>query len=361
MNPTTVFQARKIITMNPMQPDATHVAVRDGRILAVGDLERMRAWGAFDLDARFADQVLMPGLVEGHCHLMAGGLWQFPFVGLHARTAPDGEVWAGCRNFDEVVARLIELEAQVGDPAKPLLAWGFDPIFFGSERMTVRHLDRVSTTRPIVILHASQHLMNVNSAALEKAGITRDTEVEGVARFDNGEPTGELQEFAAMFPIARLTGNIFRIAGATEQSLRLFGQIAQLAGVTTATDLVNDLSDDNVQALQKVTAEADFPVRLVPAYIGLDGSMSREAGAARVTSRVAANTDKLHFGLVKIVTDGSIQGFTARVRWPGYYNGHENGIWIQPPAELKATIAHFHAAGFQLHIHTNGDEATELA
>ncbi|MEO7010655.1 MAG: amidohydrolase, partial [Caldimonas sp.] len=63
MNPTTVFQARKIITMNPMQPEATHVAVRDGRILAVGDLERMRAWGAFDLDARFADQVLMPGLV----------------------------------------------------------------------------------------------------------------------------------------------------------------------------------------------------------------------------------------------------------------------------------------------------------
>jgi predicted amidohydrolase YtcJ len=361
MNPITVYEARKIITMNPMQPQATHVAVRDGRILAVGDLERMRAWGEFELDTRYAGQVLMPGLVEGHCHLMAGGLWQFPFVGFHARTAPDGKVWAGCRNFDEVTARLIELEAQVGDPAKPLLAWGFDPIFFGSERMTVRHLDRVSATRPIVILHASQHLMNVNSAALAQAGITRDTEVEGVARFDNGEPTGELQEFAAMFPISRLTGNIFRVAGATEQSLRLFGQIAQLAGVTTATDLVNDLSDDNVQALQKVTAEAGFPVRLVPAYIGLDGSMSREAGAARVTSRRAANTDKLHFGLVKIVTDGSIQGFTARVRWPGYYNGHENGIWIQPPAELKATIAHFHAAGFQLHIHTNGDEATELA
>ena len=164
-----------------------------------------------------------------------------------------------------------------------------------------------------------------------------------------------------MFPISRLTGNIFRVAGATEQSLRLFGQIAQLAGVTTATDLVNDLSDDNVQVLQRITAEADFPVRLVPAYIGLDGSLSREAGAARVRSRVATNTDKLHFGLVKIVTDGSIQGFTARVRWPGYFNGHENGIWIQPPAELRATIAHFHAAGFQLHIHTNGDEATELA
>ncbi|QDL38446.1 amidohydrolase [Rhodoferax sediminis] len=361
MTHTTVYSARKIITMNPMQPEATHVAVRDGRILAVGDLERMQAWGAYTLDERFADKVLMPGLVEGHSHLMAGGLWLFPFVGFHARTAPDGKVWSGCHNFDEVVARLIELEAQIDDPAKPLLAWGFDPIFFGAERMTVHHLDRVSATRPVVILHASQHLMNVNSAAMAAVGITRETEVEGIARFDNGEPTGELQEFAAMFPIARLTGNIFRIAGTTEQGLRLFGQVAQLAGVTTATDLVNDLSDNNVEVLQKVTAEADFPVRLVPAYIGLDGSTSREAGAARVRSRVATNTDKLHFGLVKIVTDGSIQGFTARVRWPGYFNGHDNGIWIQPPAELKATIAHFHAAGFQLHIHTNGDEATELA
>jgi predicted amidohydrolase YtcJ len=361
MSHTTVYEARKIITMNPMQPEATHVAVRDGCILAVGSLERMREWGAFDLDTRFADQVLMPGLVEGHSHLMAGGLWQFPFVGFHERTAPDGKVWAGCRNFDEVVSRLRELEAQIDDPAKPLLAWGFDPIFFGGERMTVHHLDRVSATRPVVIMHASLHLMNVNSAALAKVDITRETEVEGVVRFDDGEPTGELQEFAAMFPISRLTGNIFRVAGTTEQSLRLFGNIAQFAGVTTATDLVNDLSDENAQVLKRVTAEADFPVRLVPAYIGLEGSVSPEAGAARVRSCLAASTDKLHFGLVKIITDGSIQGFTARVRWPGYFNGHDNGIWIQSPAELKATIAHFHAAGFQLHIHTNGDEATGLA
>ena len=361
MNDTTVYQARKIITMNPMQPEATHVAVRDGRILAVGGLERMREWGAFDLDTRFADQVLMPGLVEGHSHLMAGGLWQFPFVGFHERTAPDGRRWAGCRSFDEVIGRLKELEAGIDDPAKPLLAWGLDPIFFGSERMTVRHLDRVSATRPIVILHASQHLMNVNSAALAKVGITRDTEVDGVVRFENGEPTGELQEFAAMFPISRLTGNIFRVAGASEQSLRLFGSIAQLAGVTTATDLVNDLSEENTDVLRRVTAEADSPVRLVPAYARLEGSVSLEAGTARVRRCIEANTDKLHFGLVKIITDGSIQGFTARVRWPGYFDGHDNGIWIQAPAELRAMIAHFHAEGFRLHIHTNGDEATELA
>ncbi|MBA3597408.1 MAG: amidohydrolase [Methylibium sp.] len=358
---TTVFQARKIITMNPMQPKATHVAVRDGKVLAVGDLERMREWGDFSLDTRFSEQVLMPGLVEGHSHLMAGGLWQFPFVGFHARTAPDGKVWPGCGSFEDVVQRLADIEATLSDPKQPLVAWGFDPIFLGSERMTVRHLDRVSTARPVVILHASQHLMNVNSAALAQAGITRDTEVEGVVKSGNGEPTGELLEFAAMFPISRLIGNIFRITATSEPGLRKFGQIAQLAGVTTATDLVNDLADESAELLQRITAEDDYPVRIVPAYVSLDGSVSREAGAARVRERMARNTDKLHFGAIKIVVDGSIQGFTARVRWPGYFNGHENGIWIGSPAELTAAIEYFHAEGLQLHIHTNGDEATELA
>ena len=365
MTRTIVFAARRFITMNPMQPDATHVAVRDGRILAVGSLDRMHAWGTFALDTRFTDRVVLPGLVEGHSHMMAGGLWQFPYVGFHARTAPDGRVWSACTDFDAVIARLVDLESRMDDPRKPLLAWGFDPIFLGNERMTTRHLDRVSMTRPVVILHASQHLMNVNSAALAAAGIDRDTEVQGVVRFadgaERGAPSGELQEFAAMFPIARLTGNIFRVAGTNEESVRLFGKIAQLAGVTTATDLVNDLADETVAVLRRVTAEEDYPVRIVPAFISLDGSIQRRAGAARVAARRADNTDKLHFGLVKIVVDGSIQGFTARLRWPGYFNGHDNGIWIVPPVELAATIAEFHAAGFQLHIHTNGDEATELA
>ena len=213
----------------------------------------------------------------------------------------------------------------------------------------------------VIILHASQHLMNVNDAALAAAGIDSDCEIEGVARFEDGRPTGELQEFAAMFPITRLTGNIFRLTGTSTEGLRMFGQIAQLAGVTTATDLVNDLGADSYAALADVTSDPDFPVRLVPAYISIDGSVGLADGVERVRARQATNTDKLHYGLVKIVADGSIQGFTARVRWPGYFNGAPNGIWILPPAQLKATIRHFHAAGLQLHIHTNGDEATQVA
>ena len=347
--------------MNRFAPSASHVAVQDGRILAVGNLARMAEYGDFTLDERYADQVMMPGLVEGHSHLMAGGLWKFLFVGFHARTSPDGTVWSGCRSFDAVIERLSTLERSMADDDKPLLAWGFDPIFFGSERMTFEHLDRVSTTRPIIILHASQHLMNVNSITLKKLEITKHSEIEGVARLADGEPSGELQEFAAMFPVMRLIGNIFKVAGGSLESLRLFGQMSQLAGVTTATDLVNDLSDDNLANLQLATGKDDFPVRLVPAYLTFDGSTTLEEGCERVRQRIAESHDKLHFGAVKLVVDGSIQGFTARVRWPGYFNGAPNGIWIQPPDQFKAAVLHFHAAGLQLHIHVNGDEATELA
>ncbi|TXI85030.1 MAG: amidohydrolase, partial [Cupriavidus sp.] len=81
----------------------------------------------------------------------------------------------------------------------------------------------------------------------------------------------------------------------------------------------------------------------------------------RVRAAIAASHDKLHAGMVKLVVDGSIQGFTARLRWPGYFNGAPNGIWVLSPRTVHEAVLAFHRAGFQLHIHTNGDEATEVA
>jgi predicted amidohydrolase YtcJ len=64
---------------------------------------------------------------------------------------------------------------------------------------------------------------------------------------------------------------------------------------------------------------------------------------------------------VKIVTDGSIQGLSARMRWPGYYDGTPNGVWNIGPDEIDKYLLAYHRAGFQVHIHTNGDEASEVA
>jgi hypothetical protein len=358
---TTVFRAKKIVTMNPTQPEATCVAVRDGRILAVGTEAEMDGWGPHVVDSRFGDKVLMPGLVEGHSHLMEGGFWKFAYVGYHDRRGPDGRVWTGLRSFDAVVTRLSEFEREMQDPSEPLLAWGLDPIFFGEQRMTTRELDRVSATRPVAVLHASIHLLNVNTAMLRKAGIDRHTDVEGVARHPDGSPSGELQEFAAMFPVMRAIGNAFKTAGMSDDGLWRFGRVAQLAGVTTATDMLNDWTEEAVEGMARVIGHEDFPVRIVSAYRSLDAPTETEQGLRRLGELRRLNTGKLRFSLVKLVVDGSIQGFTARLRWPGYYDGHPNGIWVVPPNELAGIVERLHGAGAHLHVHTNGDEATEVA
>ncbi|ADP16206.1 amidohydrolase family protein 13 [Achromobacter xylosoxidans A8] len=357
---TTIYAARSILTMNPMQPRATHVAVREGRILGVGSREDLAGWGPADLDERYADKVLMPGLVEGHCHLPEGGMWKFVYVGYYDRRGPDGRLWEGLKSFDAVAARLSEAERAL--PAgETLIGWGFDPIFFDGARMRVQDLDAVSAERPVVVMHASMHLMNVNTPMLARAGIDRDTDIEGITRMDDGRPSGELCEFAAMFPVMRLIGSPFRTVGVSEEGLRMFGKVAQWAGVTTATDLVNELGEEGLATLARITSEPDYPVRIVPAASALTYAGDPARCLAKLEDARRLNNDKLHLGMVKLVVDGSIQGFTARLRWPGYYNGAPNGIWVIAPAELDAMVQTYHDAGVQLHIHTNGDEATELA
>lgn len=358
----TLYKARSIITMNPRQPRATHVAVCEGRILGVGDEASLRGWGRASVDERFADKVLMPGLVEGHCHLLEGGMWNYVYVGYYDRRGPDGKLWKGLRSIEAVIERLREAQAALADPQQPLYAWGFDPIYFGSRRMTAADLDQVSASRCIVVLHVSVHLMNVNSAMLQAAGIRAETAIEGVVLGEDGQPSGELQEFPAMYLVFRKIGNIYFDAGQTEAGIWNFGRVAQLAGVTTATDLVNDLSDATLEALGKVTASEDYPLRIVPAYAPLRDPENH--ALARVLPAIGCNTEKLHFGIVKLVVDGSIQGFTARLRWPGYYappeGAAENGIWIIPPQQVHDLIKTYHDAGLTVHIHTNGDEATEV-
>jgi hypothetical protein len=129
--------------------------------------------------------------------------------------------------------------------------------------------------------------------------------------------------------------------------------------VTTITDLHNDLVDSTIELYRMATRRPDFGVRLVPALASV--SHTPEQAIAKIASLRETNNDKLHYGIVKLVVDGSIQGFTARLRWPGYHNGAPNGLWYIAPEELPRLVEAYHKAGIQLHIHTNGDEATELA
>ena len=362
---TVVYRARRIRTLDPMRPEATHVAVRDGRILAVGDLAACAAWGPHDLDERYVDAVLLPGFVEGHAHLSEGPIWDSPYVGWFDRRDPQGRVWNGLRSAEAVAERLREADAGLRSDGKPerepLVAWGFDPIYAGGARMTCRDLDRVSATRPVVVSHANGHLLTVNSAALALGAVDRDCEVEGVMRFEDGTPNGELQEPAAMHLVLRKLGEIGVLRTMTVPGIGLFERLATLTGVTTSTDLVNRLGPADVAVLEQATARDDCAVRLLPAFQAFHGTHRAAEGAEHVRALTAKNTDRLRFGLVKMMLDGSIQGFSARLRWPGYFNGAPNGIWVTAPAQYEADFETYHRAGLTVHTHTNGDEASEVA
>ena len=358
MTTATVYRARKIITLDRDRPVATHVAVRDGLILAVGDADCAAPWGEYRTDERYRDAVLMPGFVEGHAHMMTGAMWNYAYSGYQDRIDPDGRKWEGLTDIAGVMAGLKRALAEL--PAdKPLIAWGFDPIFLRTERLNRRHLDQVSMDRPVVVMHSNFHLMTVNSAALAVAGYNRETNAVGVARFDDGEPNGELQEMAAMFPVMRRLGIDFRSMARTEFAMRNFAKTAMRVGVTTSTDLFSELPEEDIATLVRVTNAEDFQLRIVPALNGI--TEPAEKVAQRVRELRKHSTDKLRLGAVKLMADGSIQGYTGRLKWPGYVTGHPNGIWNTPPDRLKEQIVHLHREGMQMHIHVNGDEASEAA
>lgn len=358
MSEITIYRARKVITLYHSMPVASHIAVRDGRVLAVGGESLTGEFTAPRIDDRFADNVIMPGFVEGHGHATEGLYWRFTYLGFYDRRDPAGRLWPGVKTLEACVERLAEAEAALADPDATLCAWGFDPIFFGDQRMTVAHLDRVSKHRCILVMHASCHIINVNSEVLSRAGFDRHTNITGIEKDKWGEPTGELQELAPQYRAQRVAGDPFSDR-LDARALRDFAQAAVNAGVTTSTDLYAEVDEQSVDTCMQVTSATDYPLRLVPAMNAL--SLPVEQGIARLGELASKNNDKLYFGLCKLMTDGSIQGFTARLKWPGYHNGKPNGVWHTPPETFTEMVDRYHAAGVRLHIHTNGDEASELA
>jgi predicted amidohydrolase YtcJ len=358
MSEITLYRARRILTMNPRQRVATHVAVRDGRILAVGDADCVAGWGKARHDDRLADAVLMPGFVEAHAHLMAGGVWRFTYAGYHRRVAPDGGVWDGLTEIDAVLGRLRAAEAALGRD-ETLVAWGFDPIFLEGERLSRRDLDTVSATRPVVVLHSNFHMITVNGAALALARYDRGSNVEGIGKDADGEPTGEIRGMAAMFPILRRLGLDFRALTRAESALAPFAETARRCGVTTATDLLNELVPEEAQRMRAVTGRADFPLRLFVAKSAHTAPPHDIAEEAIALAKLSS--DKLRLGACKIIVDGSVQAFSAQLRWPGYYRVPDHSVWNMPPEKLEETIEILNARGLQVHIHTNGDLATEVA
>ncbi len=365
-----IYSARKIITMNPASPRATHVAVRDGRILGAGSLMELEGWGPYELDTRFAEKVLMPGFVEGHSHLIEGVLWRFVYCGYHDRMAPDGKVWSGLKSIEAVVERLrnVAIEsastARAGKAPDTLIGWGFDPIYFGGARCQRTDLDQVDQglgqKLAVGLWHASLHIINVNSETLSRASLLRaGVNHQGIPLGTDGFPSGEMKGPEAMYLVQKPLAVERDMLAGDERGLHDFAKLAVRTGTTTAADLANPLPQEAVDMMKRVCAQAQFPVRIVSLLRFLTQPVPQMI--ERALELRAQSIDRLRLGVIKAVADGSIQGFSARLKWPGYFNGAPNGLWYVAPEQLRAAYALALKHGIQFHTHTNGDEASEMA
>jgi predicted amidohydrolase YtcJ len=294
MTGTTIYAARKIITMNPNQPEVSHVAVRDGRVLGAGTLAELEPWGAYELDNRFADKVLMPGMIEGHAHTMEGTLWRNVYVGWFDRMDPDGKVWDGVKTIEDVLDRLSAAEAQMTDADTPLSGWSLDPIYMDNQRVSRQDLDKVSATRPVGVLHASGHILNVNSKALELAGLLKPgVNHPGIPLGDDGMPTGELYGPDAMTPVAGFVGYDRAMTDCDERGLLDYAKLCVRAGsddiyrpccATDRRERLDDAQRHGPRPLPAARGAAAYLLRHVGGGVrgvhqGAEGTINRSAAA----------------------------------------------------------------------------------
>ncbi len=359
---TTLFTAKKIITMNTIRPEGTAVAVRDGMIMGVGSLEEMKHYGPYEIDNTFKDLVLIPGLIEAHSHIHEGTGWGFPYIGYYDRVGPDGRKWKGIKEFDALLATLKSLNDAMTDPNEPLVVWGFDPIFFEKDWLNVSHLDQISKTRPIFVFHVSAHLATINTALMTLMNITKDTVVDGLDKGPDGELTGELQEPWAL----RLAGDIYESVAngaGIDQNWLTYGIQAKNAGCTTIAEMAYGTPENqaDLDRLKRMIDDPEYPVRVHQLYLPLMFDIEDHDTAAQwVVEQKRQSSDKLRLGIVKYFLDGSIQGYTARLREPGYFKGNPNGMWLTPPEHMVNTLRSYHRHGLDMHCHCNGDEAIDV-
>jgi len=143
--------------MEPSLPEATAVAVADGKIVAVGSLESLKSWinsHNTTIDTTFQNQYLMPGFIDPHVHpSLPAVLTQFPFIAPDDWVLPTGE-FLGARTPDEYKARLTSLVNEHfsnpdADPAIPFIAWGYHELWHGS--IYREQLNEMFGNRPVML------------------------------------------------------------------------------------------------------------------------------------------------------------------------------------------------------------------
>lgn len=365
--PVTIFEARKIVTMERSLPAARFVAVSGGIILGVANtLEALAPWTRgreVSIERRFAGKVLFPGLIDPHIHPMqAAVMLNLPFLAPDEWHLPSGH-WPGIVGQDTWRSRLKRLLAE--DQSNPLVCWGYHDMFHGP--LDKAELDAIAPDRPLFIWQRSFHDIYCNSAALESIGVGTAESFNAALAAGKADPhhssfeRGVFSETGLLVALGKLQSTLL----SPQRMVKGFADLATMMrqrGVTTTSDMATG-----------IFAPFDVEAGLIARSFGAPTSSARAmlmpiaAELMQVDdldSWLAEKRGKFtnaNVGLdrrVKLLADGAFFAQNMRMGAPGYTDGHI-GKWITEPAELRAQINRFSAAGFALHIHVNGDEGAD--
>ena len=350
---TTVYINGDILTMNDTHPVAEALAVRQGRILAVG--KRALVESVSGKDAEFKDlngYTLLPGFIDSHGHISA----VMSFMAFeNIASPPVGQV-----NSIADIRSLLSAKAAQVPAGEWIMAAGYDDSLLAEQRHPTKFdLDAVSTEHPIMAWHVSGHLMACNTPCLELAGYTPEVEnpAGGVIRRVAGsnEPDGILEESAVyriyfdLLPIHEVNARLDLLREAQDYFARF--------GVTTVQDGASTLTD--LETLQTAAGRDELILDVVayPFYRyaeALDGPFPFSQTYNR----------RFRVGGLKLGLDGSPQGKTAWLTEPYHVppqgrDASYAGYAIMKDEALNDYVSDMYERNIPVIAHANGDAAMD--
>ena len=327
-------------------PRVSSLAVRDGRILAVGSREEIGGLrGPKTETVEVPRGLIVPGFHDFHVHLFAGGL-TMESVDLHE---------ARC---EEEAAALTAAFAARHPENSWVLGFNWYHVFWKEKGLPTRwSLDRLIPDRPVFLFNAEYHGAWVNTAALKLCGIhrgTADPPFGKIERDANGEPTGFLYETAMGLAGAKA---LDPPVAAKKRIISKFLRKAAAAGVTSVHDMLPlpgmRCGDPTLYARLEENGE-------LTARIFLEGDLSGTLEEAR-SLRDTYTTPMLRFSGLKQFVDGVATTYTAYLVDPYSDRPDTRGGTLIPPEELSAWVTAADAGGFRVRLHACGDNAVRTA
>jgi predicted amidohydrolase YtcJ len=344
---TLIVNAR-IYTVNPKQPWAEGIAIKDGKLLVVGSAAELAAYRTTHTKVIDAGQhLILPGFVDCHIHFMDGsmGLTQ---VNLN-----------GAKTVGEIQKRVKEYADK--HPKEPwITGMGWTYSTFGPSALPdKKSLDAVLSDRPVYLVAFDGHSSWANSKALAMAGInthTPDPANGKIVRDDRGEATGAMKESAGDL-VAKVMPRATR-----EQrlaALRLGIHEANKVGLTRVHSAGQDFEWlDLYDALRR---EGALTLRFYIAYFLDPPELTPEAINKIEQARRTYHDDWISGGVVKTMLDGVVEAHTAAMLEAYSDDRSQSGKLFWDPDKYKATIAELDRRGLQIFTHAIGDRAVRLA